>query len=902
MVYATSDATGDYLMVAPSVTQFYVITATHPSFSDRYALPILGLLDFNLIGGVYCRNFYFTEPTQIASPPTVHVAHSPLWPAPGQECRLQVTASTSQGDAPTVRAWIDSVTPLAAGVPAEFDDAMMVGAPVEEALASGRKRTTYVLSATNSVRVSMRIVVASQHGGSVPAIYYPIDFAGQAPPLATNIPPSLTNDTRSPCVTFTAPTDGVFVGQSGQLVIEFNEPINRAVLSNIAGITLSGPFNAGATATTAQPRPAVELSEDQHRLMLRYIGMAPDAEYGLALSGQSIQDLSGNPLDQDPRTPEPDAFVMHFRTPPVLSAPLPVENARGCAISADRLYTLEMLSAGSYLDVYHLELSGQAATRVARVPLLGFPRDLAVISGYNYRISQTGTVCSNELVAVVGGDLASMLEADGSVRVPGQYLCVFELSGSGASTSVRQLAAAKVSYRVGSAVTKVRWSAPYLLYQEFGADIHLIGFVNLQEMIIGFNASKAETAAFPETGRPGKDSNNDGDYVDEGDILPLPELRPAEFYGKAFNAVFSGTTQKVLDFDYHGRLCVTLSGGFERDPKGNPTSTPVRPAYRTMPLPGEGFDPKAATINFAPGTNPRRVFSTVGLVQTGQTVESLHLALVTLAPDADGIQKLAVIDITLPESPRLLNKIPFPEDIIGGQLGSVVHRSDGMLELNTSQHILLLDTLAMGQTNTPPDKLHPAIVGFIPAAGAATRSVARTDYGLGAVAEGGRGALIVSTPTLQFVQFPEASALVSPSESVGQTEMLGALMEKLRPVATVTPARLWTNQIAQSDLVPPNPRAHYYVLLSLPGAAGPQLELTFESLNWVGQPLPNKGAGFANDRRTAPGRHQAMDCGWPPKRLQRCDFNCDVPHRRQRKHRAGRSTRRRRDLHGFLRV
>ena len=844
MVYATSDATGDYLMVAPAYGE-YTITATHPSFSDRHALPILGLLDLNLIAGVYYRNFYFSEPLRLASPPAVHVAHSPLWPAPGQECRLQVTASVSQGPAPTIKAWIDSVSPLVAGVPAESDDASMLGTPVEKLLGPGRKSTTYVVTATNAVRVGMRIVVASQLGGAVPTIYYPIDFAGQAPPLATNIPPSITNDTRGPYVTFTAPTDGGFVGPSGQLVIEFNEPINRTVMSNVAGITLWGPGNAGATANTFQPRLTVELSEDQHRLMVRFVGMAPDADYTLALSGQSIQDLSGNPLDQDPRTPEADSFVMHFRTTPVLSTQVPVKNAYGCAISGNRLYTLEMLPTESYLDVYHIDLSEQGAKLVVRVPLLGSPRDLAVISGYNYRISQTGGVCSNELVAVVGGDLASIVDADGTVRVPGQYLSVFEVSGSGAGTSVRQLASAKVSYRVGSAVTKVRWSPPYLLYQEFGADVHLIGFVNLQEMLIGFNASRAETATFPETGRPGVDSNNDGDYVDEGDILPLPQSRPTEFYGKAFNTVLAGTTQKVLDFDYHGRLCITLSAGFERDPKGNVTSVPVRPAYRTMPLPGEAFDANAATVKFAPGTNPRRVFSTVGLVRVGQEIESLHLALVSLAPDADGVQKLAVIDITLPESPRLLNKIPLPGDIIAGQLGSVVRRSDGILELNTSQHILLLDTLAMAQTNTPPGQLHSAIVGFIPAAGATTRSVARTEYGLGAVAEGGRGALIVSAPTLQFVQFPEAAALVNPSQLVGQTRYLNDLFGTLRPVAAIAPARLRTELAAQSDLVPPNPRAHYHVLLNLPGAAGPQLELTLEALNWVGLPLPNKGAGFA---------------------------------------------------------
>lgn len=844
MVYATSDSKGDYLLVAPSVNDLYLITATHPSFSDRHAQPILGLLEFNLIGGVFYRNFYFSEPAKTFIPPQVHIAHSPLWPAPGQECRLQVTASTSPGDPPTVKAWIDSVTALATGVPAEANDATLVGTPKEETLGSGRTRVTYTLLATNSVRVTMQIVVASQHGGSVPTMYYPIDFSGQAPPLTTNIPPSMTNDTRGPYVTFTAPIEGGFVGPSGQIVIEFNEAINRTVLSNIAGITLSSLSNP-AGSDTGQPWPIVELSDDQHRLMLRYIGMAPDTEYTLTLSSQSIQDISGNPLDQDPRTTEPDSFVMHFRTSAVLAAPLPVENARGCAISGDRLYVLEMGSTACHLDVYHLDLSGKGSTRVARVPLLGFPRDLAVISGYEYAISQTGPICSNELVAVVGGDLASMLERDGTVRVPGQYLSVFEVSGSGTSTKVRQLASAKVSYRVGSAVTKVRWRAPYLLYQEFGSDIHLIGFVNLQAMLIGFNASSAEAAAFPPEGRPGEDANHDGDYVDEGDTLPLPELRPPEFYGKVFNTVFAGTTQKVLDFDCAGALCVTLSGGFERDPGGNVTSIPVRPAYRTVPWPGDIIDPKASTVYFGPGANPRRVFSTVGLVQVGDTIESLHLALVCLSPDADGIQKLAVIDITLPESPRLLNKIQFPEEVLGGQLGSLRQRNDGFLELNTSQHILLLETLAMGKTNIPPQQLHPAIVGFIPAAGAGTRCVARTDYGLGAVAEGGRGAVVVSAPEIRFVQFPEALGLVSANQVIDQTDKLHALFDQSRYVAGIIPARVRSEQTTQSDLFPPNPKAHYYVLLSLPGAAGAQLELTLESLNWAGQPRPSKGGGFA---------------------------------------------------------
>src|SRR5204862_8323430 len=103
------------------------------------------------------------------------------------------------------------------------------------------------------------------------------------------------------------------------------------------------------------------------------------------------------------------------------------------------------------------------------------------------------------------------------------------------------------------AITKIRWQAPTLAFLESGSGFYEIGFIDLQEMLIGFSLSTSDISQLPENGRRGRDANGDGDYVDadKGDIVPLPPRAPPEFFGKLFGLTpVNLTTQKVLDFDF----------------------------------------------------------------------------------------------------------------------------------------------------------------------------------------------------------------------------------------------------------------------------------------------------------------------------------------------------------------
>ena len=63
-------------------------------------------------------------------------------------------------------------------------------------------------------------------------------------------------------------------------------------------------------------------------------------------------------------------------------------------------------------------------------------------------------------------------------------------------------------------------------------------------------------------------------------------------------------------------------------------------------------------------------------------------------------------------------------------------------------------------------------------------------------------------------------------------------------VKTLFPARFRSEGGAVSSLSPPDPKAHYHVLIHAPGSAGETLQIALESLNRSGFPLKNKGRNF----------------------------------------------------------
>jgi len=846
MVYATSGRDGSFLMVAPSLTNVYLITATSALYQDRQTVPVLTLFELSLAGAVF-KNFFFDSPALTRVPPSTHVAHAPLEPAPGTDCEVQVNASSGGGGAPPqILVQVKSVTSRVPGVTATLQDAQLTLLE-EVVLGTTRKRWRGSLKTDKNVIVRLRVGVLGANDQSE-TLDYPIAFGGLPPVTETNaIPSSDPNDPHGPVVIFTLPPDGGVVSENGTIRLRFDKAISRSVLESLSGINLND---------TRVPPPVVRLSPDQKELVLQYAGLDPENSYTLSVSGLSVRDLNDKPLDQRPSTPALDSFSIRFTAAPIPTTAIPgIQNGRGSAISGNRLYALEMTTPSvSYLVVYDITNPG-TPIELSRTSLFGPPRDLVVIPDYAYRLRPGDPVRRHELVVVVGGELDARIgggsapgprpiggEADVNVR--GQYLWVFEMEDP---RQPRIRASPVVSYRVGSAVVKVRWEAPYLTYQEFNPEYQHLGLVNLQELIRGYAATPAEAAGFDPQGASGKDTNNDGDYVDDGDELPTPQLKPIEFYGKHGGYFLNQTTQRVNDFDtMAGFVGVTLGPGFEFNDRGQVTKIAVPPSYRTVASGGGEVDFRQGSVRYDPGAHPKRVSLSYVPIQMGATVQQTLVAMVALAPDADGRTKLSVIDITLPAQPRELNRIVIPDELSGGQLQSVVPRRDGVLELATAGHVLELNPRFFGQTNYAG--LHPSIIGFIPGAGGGTRSLGQEINGVHAVADGGHNVVVQTAPILSFVQFPELPAVVNPQSLPQGDESLRELFDKMLEVGGLVPARLRTEpELSKSNVIshlsPPLPAAHYHVLVRAPGLHE-QVELGLEALNSAGRPVANKGFRF----------------------------------------------------------
>ena len=860
-VHATSGADGSYLMIAPSASQDYILSATHPGFVDRPGLSVKGVRDVKFSGFVFKRLIFHT--LNVADTPLrLNVAHAPQYPAPNTDCDLQVSAFRGAGASPDILVTVKSVTNLVAGDPAKFSDVTISNVTLS---ANGVTRVW-----KGTVRATKPVQAVFQITADGVVSRYPISFSGVIPPVITGpLPKPDTNDVHGPLVVSTFPPEGGYLPTSGEMTILFNKPIDRGVEQALSGVVLDGP-NSPAT-------PIIRLDAGQQALSIRYVGLEPDREYTLTLTSEAIRDLAGQPLDQRPSTPETDSFRLRFRSSPVRSVVLPgMGTGRGTVISGSTLYAIEVSSTGGALLAF--DISNPALPSLSRrQPLPGQPRDLVLIPKYSYRRTLGAPNETNDLVAVVGGELDTYRDQFGNTQVQGQYLAVYNMMHP---DGPQRLASPMVTYRVGSVVSKVRWSPPNLIYQEFGSDIQQLVAVDLQEMMVAFGGIPQEFIdRFGADGRPGVDNNRDGDYVDDGELLPIPRIPSPEFAGRRFGYVLSGTTQRILDFSpvAAGQVIgVTLTRGAQRGDSGEIFGH-IPPAYRTLSLNLNTADPGNAMYRFPETAYPRWVAIFPSLTILSNDVPLLPtVALVSLQPDAEGKQSLAILDVSLPQTPRLINQIRIPEELLGGPMQSIRQREDGLLELAGSQHLVMLDSRRFAVTNVASGQAHPSIVGFLASGGAGTRSLGSTPYGYHSVAEGARTVLIQTPPTLRFVNFPSADSIVRPSELAGRSEAeVAELMQGIRVTAAIPPARAKANAKAEiiSTLDPPLPAAHFYVLMSAPGDSGRSIELGLESVNHAGRPLNNFGVGFAPVRAISASAQESIgqkpraDCGAPIRSL-----------------------------------
>src|SRR4029453_11484447 len=107
--------------------------------------------------------------------------------------------------------------------------------------------------------------------------------------------------------------------------------------------------------------------------------------------------------------------------------------------------------------------------------------------------------------------------------------------------------------------------------------------------------------------------NGDGDYVDPGEVLPLPARLPLDYGGKETVIAVPDTTQPIRDFvaeeggDFIG---VVLGPGKLRGSGGAPGED-VRASYRTLRSQGASLPRVEASYEFERGT-PRRALSLFG--------------------------------------------------------------------------------------------------------------------------------------------------------------------------------------------------------------------------------------------------------------------------------------------------
>jgi RHS repeat-associated protein len=895
MIYATSGANGSFLTVAPAAGFNYVVTCTHPLYQEVLAEPVApinalpGQQGQLGLAGVVFQNFFFQLAATNTIQPSVSIANTPVRPAPGQTSQIIVNASQPSGT-PTVGVHILNVGTnnletgqVETNVHYNLANLATVPGPNNSVQWIG------TLTADKPVDIVLKVDVIGQAVNQYATYPYHIAFTGPIPPTPiSDIPAPDTNDVHGPLVAAIDPVYDGFIAENSSITVYFNKPIDSSVTNHLQGITLV-PQGGGLGNV---PNPIVQLSPSQTIMLIKYPGLSPGTTYQLSLSGQSIMDLGGKPLDQLPSTPAADHFTTVFRTPPSATANLPgMVNGRGCVISGNNLYVIDQAPQDNYLLVYDITSPLQPKL-LSRTHLFGLPRDLVVVPQFRYVLDiHDRTIKTNDLVAVVGGNLDAVISdpnntgSGTTVSTRGQYLWVLSMADP---TSPQILASPIVSYRIGSAVCKVRWAPPYLVYQEFGADIQQLGLVNLQELIIGFNSTLTERAAFPDPAHrssqnAGYDANGEGAYVDPGESLPIPDLAPAEFYGKHQSYVLQGGTQKILDFSVTPgarTVGVSLGLGVTLDANGNPLGPPLPPMYRTLVSAGFPLNigvPTNAMLPFGQTAYPRWVCVLQGTaVQINDSITTLNLALVALSPETNGLQELAVIDISQPLNPRLINEIPIDTTLLGGNMESITTRSDGLVQVAGDQNTVLLNPFSLAITNFPAGQMHPAIVETIVGAGTGTRSVGQGDGGVYAVANGGRGVIVETPPQLRFISFPTNGILVDASslhrlpESAVTQMLLGMVSSSggLAPAKVQAQPTLFLN----SDLEPvPNPALHFHVLVTAPGgpvAGGNTIEVGLESLNPAGRPLSNLGRGFAPIRAISDQTQTAIDqvprnCGAP---------------------------------------
>jgi hypothetical protein len=694
----------------------------------------------------------------------------------------------------------------------------------------GRKVRQFRLQMAQAGRVTLEASVADGAGHEDRA-QHAVVFGVSRPPVPGGDP----NDTVPLRVAFSwPPSKGTNVPSLEPIVLRFNRalPTNALQSGQLRWLTLH----------SAHTLRRVTASGDRREITVFYDG-AVTGPVKLTV-GTGVQGESGASFDQDSEAPGAQAFVMEFTQASAPVVNFDGDTGAGVLMQGRFAYALERRGTAGTLKV--LDLVDPQEPEELRTVNVGYPTAMALIPEHSLPGAVSRTAGAEAPPCDTGNWLALFtghanepkylqLGRLGAGRV--QFGPRLILSGGGTDADGQPSVAEGVTTAESlSQIVKAKWSPPFLGYFELGADVTSIRLLNLAsfrraelaggsvgrftELVPG-SPGRVETPGFA-----GLDANNDGDYCDVGDQWPVPDNNPLVAPGTAFSIAPKTQQERIEDFDFDGGLGLVV--GISRF-----LGTNGAPRFSTLLAAADTNDLSKAFVSFGATETPRRVLLLPGLALETPTNRVVRdIALVTLGTGGDGV--IAVVDVTVPSVPSLLNRFFVP--IGEGTPAGMQVRPDGLLVVATSRSTLLLEP---GRIALPSNGgQHPSFVGRVDGTGTGVRDFVADASGINLTHGGATRRYVETAPKFSFVHF---NAPIQPKDLAAQP---AAQVERFLKSATQVRAAEVSFPGEGINAPPLVGSRHYYALVDAPGGAADGaglLPLVLSAVDSTGRPQSQLG-------------------------------------------------------------
>ncbi len=823
-LFTVSDGNGLYRMLVPAQRDGgHALNATHPQFPGRFASSGAGARfnpDHPFGGG---KIVFDRRPQPDRTPPQINVVQGDPLPAPGSFVRLSVNILDASGPA---------------AVPG-FEPAQVAVESVEPTQAStllvDRGGGIWDLQCDRPARVLLKIrgYDAFMNEG---VRRYAVNF-GERPAIGP-----LAGDPFGPRVLYSQPDqDGVGVASDQPIVLQFSEPLAPDAPEEAARLFLLTPYGGS---------PRVVFGRDRSELVMVYPLMAPGLDYTLSIQG--IRDAAGQLFDQDPNPASPagEPHLLRFRTAAEQLIPLTnVQEGGGAVIRGGYAYGIDRI--GNRVTAYDISVPSQPSI-AGEVALPGRPTALALIPEYDWVRKWAGgaTPGPNPPPDFEHG---ALLAVAGTTGAGTGFIRILDLRERLGPASI--VGGGAVDLDETARITRITWSAPYLVLAQNTAFAPSLRVLHLQTLLLGFAytdwaAELRRQGGFPilpEEPVPGVDVNGDGDYVDrdEGDQLPvlgqsqlqftpgevdLLTLTPNEAGAGGDIRVLQATSRFLADVVADGGsgfVGALVTGGSDTEVEVMRYVFPTATNLVQKPAEFRGFlvgqvTPERFRVQFT-NVYPKRALRV--------DVGSRRLVLAGFIGLKEPTNQLAVLDVTFAPQVSLVNEIPLPTNTFGLFQGAELDDSGRLVLLTVDgagrEQFVMMDAKRILEP-APAVGWHPAIQGIQPGIGGGNVPFGVIRAGTAVASLRTRNVVSQTAPLIRWVLSPsEWLNPFEPHDYARRLPMIRSLVEPYQmPVVKPGPT---------GGLEPPEPARHVYLHAEIPGGAGPKVTMTLMAMTPAGR-------------------------------------------------------------------